>query len=132
LHLKLHHIEEAVRAHFIFETRERKGEESVEQWQKRIGFQHALYTSKDLEGSKLMGLAVFIGVARMYGFPLVETRDYLGIDAPLVRECLLLYDKFLEQAVAIKLGGGELPVGSKASKIMTKTGLVKTYINRKF
>lgn len=104
----------------------------MQQWQKRIGFQHSLYTSKDLEGSKLMGLAVFIGVARMYGFPLVETRDYLGIDAPLFRECLLLYDKFLEQAIAIKMGGGEVQVGSKASKIYCKTSLIRNYLNRKF
>jgi hypothetical protein len=132
LPLKLYHIEEAVRTHFIFEGKARRPKESDEQWEKRIACQHSLYTSKEVEGSPLMGLAVFIGVSRMYGFPPSEIRDYLGLDSCLFKECLNLYDRFLEQAISIKLGGGDIPVGSKAGKVYIKTSLLRNFINRKF
>jgi hypothetical protein len=129
--LELFHIEDAVRANFIFEGREQKPWESADNYRERMATQHSLYTSKELEGSRLMGLAVFIGVARMYGFPLSEISDYLGLEPSLFKDCIALYDRFLGEAIEIKLGGGEVPITSKAWKTFTKTSLIKAFLIRR-
>jgi predicted transcriptional regulator with HTH domain len=130
--LELFHIEDAVRANFIFEGREQKPWESDGNYRERMATQHSLYTSKELEGSRLMGLAVFIGVARMYGFHLSEISDYLGIEPSLFKDCIALYDRFLGEAIEIKLGGGEVPITSKASKVYQKTCLLRNFVTRKY
>jgi hypothetical protein len=129
--LELFHIEDAVRANFIFEGREQRPWERDEDYRERMATQHSLYTSRVLEGSRLMGLAVFIGVARMYGFPLSEISDYLGLEPSLFKDCVALYDRFLGEAIEIKLGGGEVPITSKAQKALVKTGLVRAFLIRR-
>lgn len=132
--MKLHldDLRRAMKSQFVWYKRTRRRGESDDEFEKRISLMHELRTDKENEVLESLALIVFCGAAEMYGFDNRDVFDYLGVDKREFSVYKNLYERYMRQAVDIRMAGGKLEPKSAAGRVFTKMGLVRNYINLNF